>query len=82
MDILEEKKLSIFKKYYLEASVVFLAVVIGITVRFVINLNDKFTGYIIKDKEMVLIQVEKSNEALNNNNELLKDIKTLLKDKK
>lgn len=82
MDILEEKKLSIFKKYYLEASVIFLAIVIGITVRFVINLNDKFTGYIIKDKEMVLIQVEKSNEALNNNNELLKDIKTLLKEKK
>lgn len=82
MEILEEKKLSIFKKYYLEASVIFLALVIGITVRFVINLNDKFTGYIIKDKELVLIQVEKSNEALNNNNELLKDIKTLLREKK
>jgi len=78
----QEKRLSLFRKYYLEASVLFLASIIGITVRFVINLNDRFTGYIINDKERTTIQLEKSTEALNNNNELIRDIKTVLKEKK
>lgn len=82
MDILEEKKLSTFRKYYLEASIFFLAFIIGITVRFVINLNDKFVSYIIEDKQNAIQQVEKSTEALKNNTETLQEIKTVIKQTK
>lgn len=79
---IEEKKLSLFKKYYLEASVLFLAGVLGLTVNFVVTLNNKFVSYILEDKQKAIMQVEKSTEALNNNTDILRDIKTVLKEKK
>lgn len=82
MEILEQKKLSLFKKYYLEASVIFLACILGIVVNFVVNLNDKFLNYILEDKQKSAIQVEKSTEALNNNTEILQEIKAVIKNSK
>lgn len=78
---LEEKKLSLFRKYYLEASVLILAAIIGVVVNFVVNLNDRFINYVTEDKNRVSIQLEKSTEAVNNNTELLKDIKEVIKNK-
>lgn len=80
MEILEEKKLSTFRKFYLEASVIFLAFVLGITVKFVININDRFVNYILDDKTKSSLQVEKSTEALKNNTEILHEIKTVIKE--
>jgi len=78
---LEEKKLSLFRKYYLEASVLILAAIIGVVVNFVVNLNDRFINYVTEDKNRVSIQLEKSTEAVNNNTELLRDIKEVIKNK-
>lgn len=78
---LEGKKLSLFRKYYLEASVLILAAIIGIVVNFVVNLNDRFINYVTEDKNRVSIQLEKSTEAVNNNTELLRDIKEVIKNK-
>jgi len=82
MQILEEKKLSLFKKYYLEASVLFLAAILGMTVNFVINLNNKFVNYIVEDKINTAKQLDKSSNALENNTSVLQEIKTVLKDNK
>lgn len=79
MEVLQEKKLSLFRKYYLEASVIFLAIVVSLTVKFVINLNERFINSIIQDRDKNLIQIEKSTEAINNNTEVLRDIKDQLK---
>lgn len=82
MEILQEKKLSLFKKYYLEASVIFLALCVITTVRFVINLNERFVNSILEDKQKTTLQVEKSTEAINNNTEVLRDIKEVMRNER
>lgn len=72
MDInINEKQLSNFRKYYLEFSIFVLASVLALTVMFVVNLNTKFTGYILEDKLHTAVQLDKSIEAINNNTKAL-----------
>lgn len=77
MEIIDGKKLSLFRRYYLEVSIFFLTACLGFTVNFVIDLNKTFVKYIMEDKQTTTIQVQKSTDALNNNTEALRDIKEM-----
>lgn len=79
-DILNENKLSTFRKYFLEVTIFALAVCLAFTVRFVIELNNNFFKYVTDDKQTTIIQLQKSTEALDNNTDALKEMIDLRKE--
>ena len=77
-EIINEKKLSTFRKFYLEASVLALAVCLYFTVKFVVSLYDKMIDYATKDGRDSTEQLKKSNEVIQRNSQVIENLQNLI----
>lgn len=71
MEILEEKKLSILRRYYVEASIIVLGLSVFSTIVFAVKLNDRFMDYVMKDGKQNAETISKSNDVIQRNSEVI-----------
>ena len=80
--MVEEKSLSLFRKYFFETSIFVLAVSLGFTVNFVLGLNEKLFKYISEDRQQAIEVIKDSKKTIDNNTEVFKELKEILNKKK
>jgi len=80
--MVEEKSLSLFRKYFFETSIFVLAISLGFTVNFVLGLNEKLFKYVSEDRQQAVEVIKDSKKTIDNNTEVFKELKEILNRKK
>jgi len=80
--MVEEKSLSLFRKYFFETSIFVLAISLGFTVNFVLGLNEKLFKYVSEDRQQAIEVIKDSKKTIDNNTEVFKELKDVLNKKK
>lgn len=78
MEIASEKQLSLFRRYYLEVSILVLATALAFTVKFVINLNNSFFLYVLNDKTELIQSLNNNSRVIQMNSDVINDVKSVL----